>query len=170
MVRVRALASAMADPAPSRRPTDWPEVVLALGLIAGLVAVLMLEVETAGVPDPLGPLEGQGKRVAEWVSFAAEALAALVIGLGTLRTAWEVARAFFSPGPLDALGDIRLRLGRVLTLGLELTLASDVLQTAFAPTRSEILTLGAVVLLRTLLNLFLEREIRNAEPAPAAPQ
>lgn len=160
----------MADPTLPRRSADWPEVVLALGLIAGLVAVLTLEVHTTGDLEPLGTLEGQGKRIAEWVSFAAEALAALVIGLGTVRCGWEFARAFFSPGPLDALGDIRLRLGRVLTLGLELTLASDVLQTAFAPTRAEILTLGAVVLLRTLLNLFLEREIRNAEPAPAAPE
>ena len=160
----------MAEPAPSRRETDWPEVVLALGLIAGLVAVLMLEVRTATPPEPPHGLEGHGKRIAMWVALAAEVLAAAVIALGTVRCGWEFLQGFFGSDPMDAIGDIRLRLGRVLTLGLELTLAADVLQTAFAPTRAEILTLGAVVLLRTLLNLFLEREIRSAEPMPPAPE
>ena len=152
-----------------RTRSDWPEVALGLGLIAGLIAVLALEAHTAPTPREMGPLEGHGKRAAEWVSFGAEILAAVVIALGTVRCGWEFLRAYVSPGPLGAISDIRLRLGRALTLGLELTLAADVLQTAFAPTRQEILTLGAVVLLRTLLNLFLEREIRNAEPAPDAP-
>ena len=159
----------MDEPSPDRRATDWPEVALALGLIAGLIAVLALEAHTAPSPVEMSPLESRGKRVAEWVSLGAEVLAALVIALGTARSGWEFARAFLGPDPMDDIGAIRLRLGRVLTLGLELTLASDVLQTAFAPTRAEILTLGAVVLLRTLLNLFLEREIRNVEPMPEAP-
>ena len=51
----------------------------------------------------------------------------------------------------------------MLALGIEFTLASDILRTAVAPTRSDILTLGAVILLRTLLNLFLEREIESGE-------
>jgi len=58
---------------------------------------------------------------------------------------------------------IRLQLGRVLALGLEFTIASDILRTAVAPTRQDILNLGAIVLLRTLLNYFLEREIREGE-------
>ncbi|MBA3468275.1 MAG: DUF1622 domain-containing protein, partial [Herpetosiphonaceae bacterium] len=64
---------------------------------------------------------------------------------------------------------VRLQLGRVLTLGLEFTLASDILRTAVAPTRQDILNLGAIVLLRTLLNFFLEREIRQAEENRRAP-
>lgn len=58
---------------------------------------------------------------------------------------------------------MRLRLGRALTLGLEFTLASDILRTAVAPTRQDILTLASITLLRTLLNYFLERKIRQAE-------
>jgi uncharacterized membrane protein len=64
---------------------------------------------------------------------------------------------------VDATESIRLRLGRVLALGLELTVASDILRTAVAPTRQDIVNLGAIVLLRTLLNYFLEREIRQGE-------
>jgi uncharacterized membrane protein len=64
---------------------------------------------------------------------------------------------------VDATEAIRLKLGRVLALGLEFTVASDILRTAVAPTRQDILNLGAIVLLRTLLNYFLEREIRQGE-------
>jgi uncharacterized membrane protein len=41
--------------------------------------------------------------------------------------------------------------------------ASDILRTAVAPTRQDILNLAAIVLLRTLLNYFLEREIEQGE-------
>nr|MBA3922947.1 DUF1622 domain-containing protein [Nostocaceae cyanobacterium] len=47
--------------------------------------------------------------------------------------------------------------------GLEFTVASDILRTAVAPTRQDILNLAAIVLLRTLLNYFLEQEIRQGE-------
>lgn len=58
---------------------------------------------------------------------------------------------------------IRLQLGRSLALGLEFTVASDILRTAVVPTRQDIVNLGAIVLLRTLLNYFLEREIKQGE-------
>ncbi len=51
----------------------------------------------------------------------------------------------------------------MLVLGPEFTVASDILRTAIAPTRADILTLGGIVLLRTLLNIFLEREIQTGE-------
>lgn len=156
---------------PSRRrdASPWPDVALAVALIAGLIAVLLLEVRTHEAPEFLDPVERLGKTLAIWLAFATEMVAAAVIMLGTLRCAWAFFRDVFADDMAEALGAIRLRLGRVLVLGLELTLAADILQTAFAPTRAEILTLAAVVLLRTLLNLFLEREIRAARTLPEVP-
>jgi len=55
----------------------------------------------------------------------------------------------------------------MLALGLELTIANDILKTAVAPTRADIVNLGAVVLLRTLLNHFLAAEIREQEERAA---
>ena len=78
-------------------------------------------------------------------------------GRGRLRPAPR------EPAHRDAAEGVRLRLGRTLALGLEFTLAADILGTAVAPTRDDLLTLAAVTLLRTLLNLFLEREIRAGE-------
>ena len=59
--------------------------------------------------------------------------------------------------------DIRLRLGRSLAIALEFALAADILKTAVAPTWGIIAQLAAIVVLRTALNYFLEREIRDVE-------
>ncbi len=56
---------------------------------------------------------------------------------------------------------VRLRLGRFLALGLEFQLASDILTTAVAPTFEEIGKLAAVATIRTALNYFLAREIKE---------
>ena len=69
-----------------------------------------------------------------------------------------------------------MSLGRFLALGLEFQLASDVLRTAIAPSFEELGKLAAVAAIRTALNFFLAREIREeqrilaersgTEPAP----
>jgi uncharacterized membrane protein len=56
---------------------------------------------------------------------------------------------------------VRLGLGRFLALGLEFQLASDILRTAIAPTLREIAELAAVAAIRTALNFFLAREIKE---------
>ncbi|HEX8298321.1 MAG TPA: DUF1622 domain-containing protein [Rubricoccaceae bacterium] len=153
-------------PETPRRGADWPEVVLALGLIAGLVVLLSVDIGTAPAAEGgRTPFEGPLRLVVNYLAVAAEIAAAVVIGWGVLHGAvayaWRLVRQ--RAAHVDAAESIRLRLGRVLALGIEFTLASDILRTAVAPTRADILTLGAIVLLRTLLNLFLEREIRTGE-------
>ncbi len=56
---------------------------------------------------------------------------------------------------------VRLDVGRFLALGLEFQLASDLLRTAVAPSFQEIGKLAAVAAIRTALNFFLSREIRD---------
>ncbi|WP_433384765.1 DUF1622 domain-containing protein [Micromonospora sp. KLBMP9576] len=58
---------------------------------------------------------------------------------------------------------IRLSLGRFLTLGLEFQLAADILRTAVSPTFAQIGQLAAVAAIRTALNYFLGREIRQEQ-------
>jgi uncharacterized membrane protein len=95
----------------------------------------------------------------------AEIAAGLVIGVGVITGVISYIRSFFVHGgpQVNFSETIRLRLGRILALGLEFTVASDILRTAVAPTRQDILNLGAIVLLRSLLNYFLEHEIQEAE-------
>lgn len=58
---------------------------------------------------------------------------------------------------------VRLTLGRYLALGLEFQLASDILTTAIAPTYEELGKLAAVAAIRTALNFFLAREIKEEQ-------
>ena len=59
--------------------------------------------------------------------------------------------------------DIRLQLGKSLALALEFELGADILKTAVAPSLAIIGQLAAIAALRTFLNYFLERELRQAE-------
>ena len=56
---------------------------------------------------------------------------------------------------------VRLDLGRFLVLGLEFQLAADILRTAVAPSFEELGQLAAVAAIRTALNFFLGREIKE---------
>lgn len=58
---------------------------------------------------------------------------------------------------------LRADLGTYLLLGLEFLIASDILKTIVEPGVQELLILGGVVLLRTILSFFLDREIRLIE-------
>ena len=58
---------------------------------------------------------------------------------------------------------IRLSLGRALALALEFQVGADILGTALNPTLHDIELLGAIVILRTVLNYFLGRGLREAQ-------
>lgn len=137
-------------------------MVLALGLIAGLVVLLTLEV-VEPPPVEMEPAETLLFTVVGYLELLAEAAAALVIAWGVLQALGSCIYRVVTPGgdAVNATEGLRLRLGRTLALAIEFTLAADILATAVAPTRADILTLGSLVLLRTLLNTFLEREIRE---------
>lgn len=96
-----------------------------------------------------------------------EAAAAVVIGLAAIEATLR-ALVLFIPGRVvagesDAKEAVRLRLGRWLAVALELELGADILRTAVAPTWTEIGQLGAIVVLRTALNFFLQQEIDKAQ-------
>jgi uncharacterized membrane protein len=147
-------------------------ILLPLGLIFGLVLLLSLDVGPAGGESQSSPLESWLKLLVGYLAVGAEIAAALVIGSAVIRGVLIYLRQLFSQRKqhVDSTESIRLQLGRGLALGLEFTVASDILSTAVAPTRQDILNLGAIVLLRTLLNYFLEREIRQGEQSRSAAQ
>jgi uncharacterized membrane protein len=141
-------------------------LLLPLALILGLVLLLSLNAGQGSTESGvISPLESWLKLIVGYLAAGAEIAAAIVIGIAILRGIATYVRLLFSRSRqhLDSTELIRLQLGRVLALGLEFTVASDILRTAVAPTRQDILNLGAIVLLRTLLNYFLEREIQQGE-------
>lgn len=103
------------------------------------------------------------KLATQWLATGVEAAAALVIALSVVRAMAHTAVLLVRPSAAPARNNetIRIDLGRWLALALELTLAADILRTAVAPTWNEIGMLAAIVVLRTVLNFFLQREIAS---------
>jgi uncharacterized membrane protein len=70
--------------------------------------------------------------------------------------------------------EIRLHLGTYLALGLDFQLGADILATAITPTFEEVQLLAAIVVIRTVLNYFLSKELERErrevelEPEPDA--
>jgi len=102
----------------------------------------------------------------EWLIFATEqtvimidALALVVIVIGTIEAFVSAMRAlFFSPtGPQRR--DIWLRFGRWLIAGLTFQLAADIIETSITTNWQAVVRLGAIALIRTFLNYFLERDV-----------
>ena len=161
-----ASGSASSSPTVSSSPTtSWAGIILPVALIFGLVLLLSLNAGGGSTAQAeSNPLESWLKISVGYIATGAEIAAALVIGLAVVRGILSYVGSFLKTGTnTQTTESIRLKLGRVLTLGLEFTVASDILRTAVAPTRQDILNLGAIVLLRTLLNYFLEQEIRQGE-------
>jgi len=90
-----------------------------------------------------------------------EAAGALVIFIGAAFAAVRFVVTGARTRSAEAFVPVRLGLGRFLELGLEFQLAGDVLRTAIAPSFREIGQLAAVAAIRTALNYFLGREIRE---------
>lgn len=57
------------------------------------------------------------------------------------------------------LGEVRLQFGVWLALALEFQLGADILATTIAPTFETLGILGAIALIRTFLNYFLNKEL-----------
>ena len=89
-----------------------------------------------------------------------EAAGAVVIFIGAVVAVVGFLRAL-PKGDAERFTPVRLSLGRFLALGLEFQLASDVLRTAIAPSFEELGKLAAVAAIRTALNFFLAREIKE---------
>lgn len=145
---------------------SFVNILLPVALIFGLVLLLSLNVERSQIEAvSKSPLEVWLKLIVGYLAAGTEIAAAVVIGSTVIQSIFTYIQQLFSRSrqSFNATESIRLKLGRVLVLGLEFTVASDILRTAVAPTRQDILNLGAIVLLRTLLNFFLENEIRQAE-------
>jgi uncharacterized membrane protein len=92
-----------------------------------------------------------------------EGVAALIIAHAVLRALAHYGKISFAPHSQPDKMEIRLSLGKALALALEFLLAADIVRTAVAPNWDDIGKLAAIAALRTLLNYFLERELKYSE-------
>lgn len=97
-----------------------------------------------------------------------EAIAALVIVLGLIRTAHVVLKMRTEkrrrqPILGDPLAFIQIRIvfGMSLALALEFQLGADILSTTISPSFESLGRLAAIALIRTFLNSFLNKELET---------
>jgi uncharacterized membrane protein len=107
---------------------------------------------------------------AEVVRLALDAIGIGVITIGAAAALGGIVRARLRRERVRFTA-VRLVLARYLALGLEFQLAADVVDTAISPDWKHIGQLAAIATIRTALNYFLGREMREereslTEPTP----
>jgi uncharacterized membrane protein len=104
--------------------------------------------------------EGAVVEAVQWLKLGVETIGALIIALGILAAGALFVAALWRRRTADFTA-IRLALARYLALALEFQLGADILSTAIAPSWEQIGKLGAIAVIRTALNFFLSREMRE---------
>ena len=93
-----------------------------------------------------------------------EAAAVLIVAFGSLEALLKVLLVMARPAASHGMRKaIWRRFGMWLLLGLEFALAADIITSVISPTWQDIGELGAIAVIRTFLNYFLERDLENAE-------
>ena len=108
-------------------------------------------------------MEEIAKSIATHLSLVVEILGATIIGIALIQFVIGYVPTLLNKKQYVSNSLLRVRFGSSLTLALELLLAADILQTAVAPTWEDIGKLAAIAAIRTTLNYFLEKELREIE-------
>src|SRR5262245_57678042 len=95
-----------------------------------------------------------------------EAAAVIVVAFGAAEAFIGLVRVILRPPSTHgARKAVWRRFGTWLLLGLEFALAADIIASVVSPTWQDIGELGAIAVIRTFLNFFLEHDLENAETA-----
>ena len=98
----------------------------------------------------------------EYAAAAIDLFAILLLLVGAARFMLGVAKAELSRDDrrrLRGTNRERVELGRYILAGLELLIVSDIIHTALSLALADLLYLGVLVLIRSLISFFLDREL-----------
>lgn len=115
--------------------------------------------------------------VSEPAIVAIDAIALLTILVGTIEVLLAVVRAIVKPLGEELARRTWRRYARWLVAGLTFQLAADIVETSISTDWQTIGRVGAVAVIRTFLNYFLERDVEQerrerletAQRAPPSP-
>ncbi len=109
-------------------------------------------------------IKGGFYSIGEGVSFILEIISVICIVIGIIISIYHFFKIYKTQST-PAHIRVRLKFGGWLALALEYLLASDIVSTIIAPTNEQLIRLGAIALIRTFLNYFLNREIKEEATA-----
>ena len=105
--------------------------------------------------------------IARVIALLVEAAAVLIVAYGSVEAFARLLRVILTPGATHGERKaIWRRFGTWLLLGLEFELAADIIGSVISPTWQDIGELGAIAVIRTFLNYFLEKDLEAAESEP----
>jgi uncharacterized membrane protein len=103
--------------------------------------------------------------ILQHIEFVISLLSIAVVLYGALRAVVAFVRTetgkFDNEHKIHELMSIRADLGVYLLLGLELLISADIITTILNPALMELAILAGVVLLRTVLSMFLNKELKE---------
>lgn len=100
----------------------------------------------------------------EWAAAAIDIFAIALLLIGAARFAVGVIEAEVSRDPAERvrrLAQRRIQLGRYILAGLEIFIVSDIIHTALSLRFSDLLFLGLLVVIRSVISFFLDRELEQ---------
>lgn len=109
------------------------------------------------------------KAFAGMVAGGCELIAVAFVALGALEAVIRLLAGWREYGRMGFKKEVWLRFAATIVLSLEFALAADLARTAIAPTWQDIGQLAAIATIRTLLNLFLERDLEAVQARGDAP-
>lgn len=100
----------------------------------------------------------------EWVSAFIELAAMALLIIGSVRfiagvAVAEVARS--GPERVRKTNRERIELGRYILAGLEVFIVADIIRTAMSLAFADLLFLGLLVVIRSVISYFLDRELKE---------
>jgi uncharacterized membrane protein len=111
---------------------------------------------------PRPEMEEGFKSFAAYIALSVETAAAVLIAYGAIEALIGTFRAVvFRQSNSGERKEVWLRFAVWLLLGLEFELAADIVRTAISPNWIDIGQLGAIAVIRTFLNYFLERDLES---------
>lgn len=106
--------------------------------------------------------------ITEPTIIAIDVIALAVIVFGTLEVVFNILRFGSKRDPRRAR-EMWLRYGHWLVAALTLQLAADIVETSISTDWEGIARLGAIAVIRTFLNYFLERDIEERDRPKESP-
>lgn len=101
--------------------------------------------------------------VANLIALCVEIGATALIAIGVVDAAVRIALHVIGREDIRAIKDIWLRLAGWILLALEFALGADIVRTSITPSWEDVGKLAAIAGIRTLLSVFLERDLASFE-------
>ncbi len=101
--------------------------------------------------------------VIAYISQGIALVSVAIIVYGTVVAIVSWVRSLLRHDEAGSVQRLRAEFGGNLLLGLELLIAADIIRTIVEPTYRELVVLASIVVLRTVLSVFLAREIKDLQ-------